>query len=187
MNPILQRGNSSLSCTQIGNIYLQMDRSPRYRSISIQIQISRYISRSILLRARGRYLWIHLSLEIDMSHIAICTTVDLQGTFLKSIVEEKKKRIHMHVHIKTIPNDFLMILQQRNGGHLAKSLCLCEIMQKRIPTDTRKSHFPTRGRRETGFVSKEKNLCQIPSATLLQAHKRIKFSHLHRVKLFFSY
>jgi hypothetical protein len=70
---------------------------------------------------------------------------------------------------------------------LAKSLCLCEIMQKRIPTDTRKSHFPTWGRRETGFVSKEKNLCQIPSATLLQAHKRIKFSHLHRVKLFFSY
>src|ERR1700729_4125313 len=60
-------------------------------------------------------------------------------------------------------------------------------MQKRIPTDTRKSHFPTWGRRETGFVSKEKNLCQIPSATLLQAQKRIKFSHLHRVKLFFSY
>ena len=83
----------------------------------------------------------------------------------------------MPVHIKTIPNDFLMILQQSNGGHLAKSLCLCEIMQKRIPTDTRKSHFPTWGRRETGFVSKEKNLCQIPSATLLQAHKRIKFSH----------
>jgi hypothetical protein len=62
----------------------------------------------------------------------------------------------MPVHIKTIPNDFLMILQQSNGGHLAKILCLCEIMQKRIPTDTRKSHFPTRGRRETGFVSKEK-------------------------------
>ena len=97
-------------------IYLQMDRSPRYRSISIQIQISRYISRSILLRARDRYRWIHLSLEIDMSHIAICPPVDLQGTFLKSIGEKKKKRIHMHVHIKTIPNDFLMILQQSNGG-----------------------------------------------------------------------
>jgi hypothetical protein len=93
----------------------------------------------------------------------------------------------MPVHIKTIPNDFLMILQQSNGGIWLKVLCLCEIMQKRIPTDTRKSHFPTWGRRETGFVSKEKNLCQIPSVTLLQAHKRIKFSHLHRVKLFFSY
>src|ERR1700728_3112627 len=76
--------------------------------------------------------------------------------FFEEEEEKKKTRIHMPVHIKTIPNDFLMILQQSNGGHLAKILCLCEIMQKRIPTDTRKSHFPTRGRRETGFVSKEK-------------------------------
>src|ERR1700723_226111 len=76
--------------------------------------------------------------------------------FFEKKKKKKKKRIHMPVHIKTIPNDFLMILQQSNGGHLAKILCLCEIMQKRIPTDTRKSHFPTRGRRKTGFVSKEK-------------------------------
>ena len=93
----------------------------------------------------------------------------------------------MPVHIKTIPNDFLMILQQSNGGHLAKILCLCEIMQKRIPTDTRKSHFPTGGGEKPVLCQRKKNLCQMPSVTLLQAHKRIKFSHLHPCFCFFSY
>ena len=96
----------------------------------------------------------------------------------------------MPVHIKTIPNDFLMILQQRNGGHLAKSLCLCEIMQKRIPTDTRKSHFPTRGRRETGFVSKEKKFVSNPLryiASSSQKNQVFTFCiHVFAFKLFFS-
>ena len=96
----------------------------------------------------------------------------------------------MPVHIKTIPNDFLMILQQSNGGHLAKILCLCEIMQKRIPTDTRKSHFPTRGRRETGFVSKEKKFVSNPLryiASSSQKNQVFTFCiHVFAFKLFFS-
>src|ERR1700736_4710367 len=84
------------------------------------------------------------------------------GRFFEEFRRKKKKRIHMPVHIKTIPNDFLMILQQRNGGHLAKSLCLCEIMQKRIPTDTRKSHFPTRGEERNRFCVKGKKFVSNP-------------------------
>ena len=99
------------------------------------------------------------------------------GDFFEEYSWEKKKTDpHACTH-KNDPKRFSDEFATNWRWDLAKSLCLCEIMQKRIPTDTRKSHFPTRGRRETGFVSKEKNLCQIPSATLLQAHKRIKFSH----------
>jgi len=96
----------------------------------------------------------------------------------------------MPVHIKTIPNDVLMLLQQSNGGDLAKSLCFCEIMQKRIPTDTRKSHFPTRGRRETGFVSKEKKFVSNPLryiASSSQKNQVFTFCiHVFAFKLFFS-
>lgn len=38
------------------------------------------------------------------------------GRFFEEFRRKKKKRIHMPVHIKTIPNDFLMILQQTDGG-----------------------------------------------------------------------
>src|SRR5580698_10339805 len=63
-------------------------------------------------------------------------------------------------------------------------------MQKRIPTDTRKSHFPTRGRRETGFVSKEKKFVSNPVryiASSSQKNQVFTFCiHVFAFKLFFS-
>lgn len=96
----------------------------------------------------------------------------------------------MPVHIKTIPNDFLMILQQSNGGRLAKSFVFCEIMQKRILQTQRKSHFPTRGRRETGIVSKEKKFVSNPLRYIASSSQKNQVFTLHPcfcVKLFFSY
>lgn len=62
-------------------------------------------------------------------------------------------------------------------------------MQKRIPTDTRKSHFPTRGRRETGFVSKEKKFVSNALRYIASSSQKNQVFTLHPcfcIKLIFS-
>ena len=97
--------------------YLFIDGSISSISIDIYLDIDIQIYLSIYLIESERQISMDTSISGDR-YIAysICTTVNLQGGFLKSLGEKKKKRIHMPVHTKTIPNDFLMILQQSSGG-----------------------------------------------------------------------
>ena len=112
------------------------------------------------------------------------------GRFFEEFRRKKKKTDpHACTH-KNDPKRFSDDFATNWRWDLAKSLCLCEIMQKRIPTDTRKSHFPTRGRRETGFVSKEKKFVSNPLryiASSSQKNQVFTFCiHVFAFKLFFS-
>lgn len=63
----------------------------------------------------------------------------------------------MPVHHKNDPKRFSDDFATKQRWDLSKSLFLCEIMQKRIPKDTRKSHFSTWGRKRNRFCVKGKN------------------------------
>ena len=61
----------------------------------------------------------------------------------------------MPAHKNLILNYFLMSLQQTNGG---VDSCPCEIMQKKLHPNTRKSHFRTLEEARNQFCVKKKKL-----------------------------